>query len=356
MQMILHATAVCLFAFVLSAQTQPAKASKPGVFRPGEIWLDTAAHPIQAHSAGILLHHGVYYWYGEDKTLGNFNKTGVSAYSSRDLYNWTRVGVVLPKEAVPEKFRDQGICERPKVIYCPKTRRFVMWMHLDSADYSVASAGVASADKAEGPFKFLGYSRPIRYDFGFPENDRTHQKELGSTFRDMNLFVDDDGKAYVFYAAEGNPTMYVSRLNADFTGVETPIVEGKTWARILVKQSREAPAPFKYKGKYYLITSGTSGWAPNPASYAVADNILGPYTVKGNPCVGADAATTFHSQSTYVLPAPGKGPGAFIFLADRWFEKNLTDSRYVWLPLQVKDDSTLTLEWRDQWDLTVFDK
>jgi hypothetical protein len=150
--------------------------------------------------------------------------------------------------------------------------------------------------------------------------------------------------------------MYVSRLNADFTGVETPSVEGKTWARILVKQSREAPAPFRYKDRYYLITSGTSGWAPNAASYAVAANILGPYTVKGNPCVGADAATTFHSQSTFVLPAPGNRPGAFIFMADRWFEKNLVDSRYVWLPLQVHDDSTLTIEWRDQWDLSVFDK
>jgi hypothetical protein len=354
--MILRTPALCLFALALAAHSQPAKAPQPSAFRPGETWLDTAGHPIQAHSAGILLHHGVYYWYGEDKTLGNFNRTGVSAYSSRDLYNWTRVGVVLPKEAVPEQFRDHGICERPKVIYCPKTRQFVMWMHLDSADYSVASAGVATADKPEGPFKFLGYSRPIRYDFGYPANDRTRQQELGSTFRDMNLFVDDDGQAYVFYAAEGNPTMYVSRLNADFTGVETPIIEGKTWARILVKQSREAPAPFRYKDHYYLITSGTSGWAPNAATYAVAANILGPYTVKGNPCVGADAATTFHSQSTFVLPAPGNRPGAFIFMADRWFEKDLVDSRYVWLPLQVHDDSTLTLEWRAQWDLSVFDK
>src|SRR3974390_1231144 len=220
MQTFLKVPMLCLVGLALAAQPQPASASKLDAFRPGEIWLDTEGHPIQAHSAGILLYRGVYYWYGEDKTLGNFNKTGVSAYSSRDLYNWTRVGVVLPKDAVPEQFREQGICERPKVIYCPKTRKFVMWMHLDNENYSVASAGVATADRPEGPFTFLSYSRPIRYDFGFPANDRTHQKELGSTFRDMNLFVDDDARAYVFYAAEGNPTMYVSRLNTEFTGVE----------------------------------------------------------------------------------------------------------------------------------------
>jgi hypothetical protein len=330
------------------------KAAEPRSFRPGQVWLDTSGKPIQAHSAGILVRNGVYYWYGEDKTLGNFNKTGVSCYSSRDLFAWKHEGVVLPKEAVPVEFRDAGVCERPKVLFNAKTRKYVMWMHLDSKDYLAASAGVAVADKPAGPFRFLGHSRPIRYDFGYQANDRTRQKELGNTYRDMNLYLDDDGKAYVFYASEGNPTMYVSQLNDEFTGVATPIVEGKTWARILVNQKREAPAPFKYKGKYYLITSGLTGWNPNPADYAVADHILGPWTSKGNPCVGPEAETTFRSQSTFVLPAPGKRAGSFIFMGDRWFKDKLEDSRYVWLPFTIKEDGTFTLEWRDRWDLSVF--
>ena len=134
-----------------------------------------------------------------------------------------------------------------------------------------------------------------------------------------------------------------------FTDIETPPVEGKTWARILVKQSREAPAPFKYKGTYYLITSGTTGWDPNPASYAIATNILGPWTVKGNPCNGEGAETTFRSQSTYVLPARAK-PGWFIYMGDRWLRNNLADSRYVWLPFQIDPDGGFTLRWRDEWD------
>ena len=320
-------------------------------FEPGKVWLDTEGKPIQAHSAGILTVGGVHYWYGEDKTLGNFNRTGVSCYSSRDLYNWKREGVVLPKEAMPEQFRDTGICERPKVLYNARTRRYVMWMHLDDRQYLTASAGVAVADRPTGPFRFLSKFRPIRYDFGYPPDDRTRQKELGNTFRDMNLFLDDDGRAYVFYASEGNPTMYVVRLNADFTGVETPPVKGQTWERILVNQRREAPAPFKYRGRYYLITSGLTGWNPNPASYALADHIFGPWTVKGNPCVGPDAEVTFHSQSTFVLPAPGKPPGYFIYMGDRWFKDKLEDSRYIWLPFQVKEDGTFTLEWRDRWSL-----
>ena len=322
--------------------------------RPGQAWLDTDGKPIQAHGGGILQSNGNYYWYGEDKTLGNLNKTGISCYSSRDLYTWRHEGVVLPKAAMPEEFRDSGVVERPKVLYNAATRKFVMWMHLDDRLYAVASAGIAVADSPAGPFQFVRKLRPIRYDFGYPTVDRTHQAEMGSTFRDMNLFLDEDGRAYVFYAAEGNLTMYVARLNAGFTDIESPPVKGANWERILVEQSREAPAPFKYRGKYYLITSGTSGWNPNPASYAVADHIFGPWTVKGNPCEGEHAATTFDSQSTFVLPAPGKGSGAFIYMGDRWIRNNLADSRYVWLPFRVREDGSFALTWRDEWNPADF--
>jgi hypothetical protein len=325
-------------------------AQTPTRIRPGEVWLDTSGKPIQAHGGGVLAHGGVYYWYGEDKTLGNGNKTGVSCYSSRDLLNWKRESLALPKDAMPEEFRDNGICERPKVIYNPETKKYVMWMHLDDRRYAISSAGVAISDNPTGPFQFLRSFRPIKYDFGFTENDRTRQAELGSTFRDMNLFVDDDGRAYVFYAAEGNPTMYVVRLRADFSGIEAPPVEGKTWERILVGQSREGPAPFKHNGTYYLITSGTTGWDPNPASYAVAPNILGPWTRKPNPCVGEGRETTFGSQSTFVLPAPGRPAGEFIYMGDRWLRNNLANSRYVWLPFRIEQDGSFALAWRDQWD------
>ena len=316
---------------------------------PGEVWLDTSGKPIQAHGGGILLHDGVYYWYGEDKSLGNGNKVGVSCYSSRDLVNWKHESTALPKEAMPEEFRDNGICERPKVIYNSATHRFVMWMHLDNLGYRVSSAGIAVSETPTGPFHFERSFRPIKFDFGYLAND-ADQAELGSTFRDMNLFVDDDGRAYVFYAAEGNPTMYVARLSADFTNVESPPVQGKTWNRILIGQSREAPAPFRYKSTYYLITSGTSGWAPNAAGYATATNILGPWTRQQNPCVGDGRDTTFDSQSTFVLPAPGRPPGEFIYMGDRWFSNHLADSRYVWLPFKIEPDGSFHIAWSAEWE------
>jgi hypothetical protein len=107
---------------------------------------------------------------------------------------------------------------------------------------------------------------------------------------------------------------------------------------------------FKRKGKYYLITSGCTGWSPNPAMLATADSILGNWTELYNPCIGPDSDSTFHAQSTFVLPLPGK-TDEFIFLADRWKKTDLPDSRYVWLPLVFIND-TARIEWKDQWSIT----
>jgi hypothetical protein len=322
-------------------------------FRPGEVWLDTGGKPIQTHGGGILVSGNTYYWYGEDRTQRS--RAGVSCYSSTDLYNWKHEGVVLPHDALSSPIRAISFFERPKVIFNPRTRQYVMWMHLEQRAYHFSRAGIATSDSPTGPFVFLDHMRPIKEDIGFEDNDLDRQKEFGGTYRDMNLFVDDDGKAYAFYASENNATMYVVRLNNEFTGPETPTVQNKTWARILVGRMREAPAPFKFKGRYYLITSGCTGWKPNAADYAVADNILGPWEPKGNPWVGPEADTSFRTQSTFVLPAPGK-PGCFIFMADRWTPRQLSDSRYVWLPLILKGDGSFTVESRDRWDLSAFEQ
>ncbi len=332
------------------------EASGARAFLPGQPWMDTEGTPIEAHGGGILFHDGVYYWYGEDHRHGIWNKTGISCYSSTDLLHWTNQGVVLPKQALEEAFQDTGVMERPKVIYNPRTKLFVMWAHMDDRPYKVASAGIATCAIAHGIFTYHGYSRPIPHPAGGIDADPlTRQKELGSTFRDMNLFVDDDGAAYVFYAAEDNATMYVSRLNEDFTGVATPAVEGVTWARIFINRSREAPAPFKHRGRYYVVTSGCTGWGPNPAEYGVAERILGPWRVDANPCRGAGAETTFRSQSTCVIPAPGKPAGSFIYMGDRWDSDRLEKSTYVWLPFVIGDDRAISLEWFPRWELSIFD-
>lgn len=333
------ASGFCLILTLLPAYAE---------FRPGEVWRDTEGNPIQAHGGGVLARGNIFYWYGEDRTPGG--RGAVACYSSTNLLDWKREGVVLSRETLPRVDGRGTFVERPKVIFNPRTGKYVMWSHLEQRAYRYARAGIAVSDSPTGPFTFLHAIRPITNDFNFDADD-LRQKEFGGTFRDMNVFVDDDGRAYVFYSSEGNWTMYVARLNADFTGPEMPAVESKTWARIFVRDMREAPAPFKHQGRYYMITSGCTGWKPNEAEYAVAENLLGPWSSPGNPCVGPEAKTTFGSQSTFVLPVSGK-PGSFIFMADRWNPQNLSDSRYVWLPFNVKDDGTIRIEWRERWELS----
>jgi hypothetical protein len=330
-----------------------------GWIEPGKPWTDTDGRPIDAHSGGFLKVADTYYWYGESHRLGLGNQTGITCYSSTDLCRWKNEGVVLPKESMPPAYRDAGVVERPKVLFNPKTGKFVMWMHLDAEGYIHACAGVALADSPSGRFRFLRAFRPIAYDYGERMNDPRRapfrEKERGNTYRDMTLFADDDGRSYAVYSAEDNASIYIALLNADFTDVARPSVLGRTWARAIPNRYREAPALCKYNGRYYLITSGTTGWLPNPASYSVAPNILGPWETVGNPCSGAGSELTFHSQGTFILPAPGRTDGSFIFMADRWVEAALATSSYVWLPFRIGPAGTIDLHATDRWNLGIFD-
>lgn len=243
-----HQFVFALAVGMFAATSAPAKLE----FSPGETWLDTSNKTIHAHGGGVLLHSNIYYWYGEDRTPGGSG--AVSCYSSTNLYEWKREGVALARFDLPRTDGQRAFVERPKVIYNPRTKKFVLWAHLEQRGYSYARAGIATSDSPTGPFKFLQAIRPVANtnDFAELNPDPADEKVLGSMFRDMNVYVDDDDRAYVFYAGEDNWTMYVARLNDDFTGPKLPAVENKTWAKILVRAHREGPAPFKYHGKYHL--------------------------------------------------------------------------------------------------------
>jgi hypothetical protein len=146
------------------------------------------------------------------------------------LSDWKREGVALWETNLPAIQYRQIFVERPKVIFNPRTKKFVMWMHAEQKRYHLARAGIAVSDTPVGPFTFLRMVRPVANtnDFAKLDPDPAGQRERGGTFRDTNLMVADDGRAYVFYASEDNWTMYVTRLNQDFTGPAAPAVENQT--------------------------------------------------------------------------------------------------------------------------------
>ncbi|MGF7137983.1 glycoside hydrolase family 43 protein [Roseimarinus sediminis] len=350
-------------------------------FRPGELWPDEEGVHINAHGGGILFHEGTWYWFGEHKTAGRGGNTalvGIGCYASTDLYNWENKGIALSVVDDPESDIVKGaVMERPKVIFNEKTGKFVMWFHLElkGKGYSAARTGVAISDKVTGPYEYIRSYRPNAGDwpleFTNAMKTAVDNKELewwtaewrkavddglfvrrdfekGQMARDMTLFVDDDGTAYHIHSSEENLTIHISELNSDYTGFT-----GK-WTRVFPGGHNEAPALFKRNGMYYMITSGCTGWDPNAARSAVSKSIWGPWEPLGNPCMGEGADLTFDSQSTFVLPVPGK-QDAFIFMGDRWRPRNPIDGRYIWLPLEF-DGEKPVMRWHDEWDLSIFDQ
>lgn len=276
-------------------------------------------------------------------------------------------------------FGDYCITERPKMIYNEATGKFVIVFHADgplynnealnnwvtndcqgnctASRYGRAMVGFAESDTPFGPFKLVNMTR-MNYDTSLNAN------RLGES-RDMTVFVDQgvdnnqDGvdDAYVVYSSEMNAKLYVSLLNADYTG---PIAEGDTAEqgvesayRILSDNSREAPAIMKYDGWYYLITSGTDGWNSTAHIYYRSQNMLSGWEKVGNPALD-DTGKCFDTQVTYVLPIDAEN-GKFIYMGDRWNGDNLTDSRTIWLPIQVNSNHTISILNKSYWTWDLLD-
>ena len=361
----------CLMGLWLMTACQNGQSS----FKPGEIWPDNKGVHINAHGGGILKQGNTYYWFGQymvEGEAGNAAQVGVSCYSSTDLYNWKDEGIALAVEKDPKHPITKGcVLERPKVIYNKKHDHYVMWFHLEPKDagYSGALSGVAVSKTVTGPYKFVKAFRPNagawpvnvqdlhkqpsklspdqRFSGGelpaHPDSlnllGRDH--ECGQMARDMNLFVDEDGKAYHIYASEENSTLHISQLSDDYM-----TYSGK-YARFFLGRFMEAPAMFKRDGKYYLIMSGCTGWAPNAGRSAVASSIFGPWKELENPFKGKDEEVSFFSQSTYVLPVPGT-TDRFIYMGDRWTPKNAIDGRHIWLPIEFEGDQPI-IKWQSEW-------
>ena len=277
---------------------------------------------------------------------------GVNLYvSDGDLYNWKRLGLVFDANAT-----GAHCLERPKVIRCPKTGKFVLWAKgftpLNAKDptakWSNAKlAVVATADTPLGPFSLV--PNPSKTAF-------CASCTGGTAMEDATLYVTkSSAEPWLFWRSPTNlPTnhtpypdwqnggLYAAKLNDECTAV----ADAAQITRI-ADIEHEAPAVFEAQGKLFVWTSSTSGFSANPAKLLVSESGApsGPFRAAGNP---TGNATSFDAQSTFILPNPaymvaaateaaggGSKLAQFIYAADRW-QINTTDfGRYLWLPLRV---------------------
>lgn len=299
-------------------------------FRNGEPWLDTDGNVIHAHGGHMLHHDGWWYWYGENRTENNY----VSCYRTKDFKSFEFRGNIITTETPTEGYRVQTDLslagknadgtihkvnlERPKVLWCERTKKFVLWCHYENGvDYHDARCAVASSNYPDHGFVYHGSFNPF-----------------GDMARDCTLFMDGED-AYFAAASRDNRDLHVWKLTKDFMSVS------KLVNNLFQNESREAPAFFKKDGRYYLLTSYCTGWAPNQGKWSSSDSIDGEWEI--NEKFGDE--TTFRSQPAFVLEKDGK----FIYFADRWGGNgHYNDSTYVVLEIKFREDGSPYIEYSDE--------
>ncbi|WP_353123630.1 family 43 glycosylhydrolase [Dysgonomonas capnocytophagoides] len=370
--------ALCFFFFIVSLFAQ-----KQNAIYPGQVWLDTNGKPIQAHGFSVFYKDGTYYWYGENKEFtksgSNIWTYGIRCYTSQDFYNWEDKGLIIPPDTVNvlSPLHPSQQYDRPHIIFCAKTQKYVAWIKVMGASQSMT---ILEADKFMGPYKIV----------------RQGYKPNGFESGDFDLYVDEEsGKGYL-WAERPHYEMICSTLSDDFTSVISEY--SNHFVGILPPDTREAPVHFIRKGKHYMFTSGTTSYYANPSLVSTFDDYHGEYTDLGNPHPEDSTNTSYCSQITDVIKIPGK-KDLYIAVADRWMPKSCgsdlfkrlstimrdmfkdskpqernfdqvamvdkttekrtaldatKNARYVWLPI-VWENDVPRIYWKDEWKLEDFE-
>ena len=293
--------------------------------RPGQLWPDDRGRHIQAHGGGILHWEGAFYWFGEDRSQDNDpNFRYVACYSSTDLAHWTFRRQVV-KLSDPEQLGSHWVLERPKVFFNPRTKKFVMYAHIDGkGEYKFASVAVFTGETVDGPYQYLKSFRPLEHES-----------------RDIGQFIDDDGSAYLIF--EDRPYGFrIAQLSDDYLMVEKQIC--------LIPEHLEGGAVVHYDGLYYVIGSALTGWSPNPNKYATAKSLTGPWSPFRD--LAPPETKTYGAQSSMLLQVTGSKSNTVIFMGDIWKPRAQWDSRYLWMPLEIGGGKLWLPEPRD-WTLDV---
>ncbi|MEW6601043.1 MAG: glycoside hydrolase family 43 protein [Nitrospirota bacterium] len=203
--------------------------------------------PLGIGDPAVIFHEGKYYLYptGDNR--------GYDVYISSDLVHW---------EKGPRVFHsgEKGAWA-PDVLYNPDDRKFYLYYAVNR------KIGVALSDRAGGNFEDLGI--------------------LTDGAIDANMFRDEDGRYYLYYAAYPSFEIYVQPMDGPLKKKGKPvriIKPTESWEMKNVPIT-EAPWMLKHNGTYYLLYSGGSADMYHYAvGYATSKSPVGPFTkYPGNP-------------------------------------------------------------------------
>lgn len=295
----------------------------------GALWKDNRGKSVQAHGAGFLQIGDTWYMIGEDRETAKWNPD-VNMYSSKDFVNWKFERKIIQNGKHSFRYPDGStgslggnrMIERPKLLYCANTGKYVVWCHWEAGNYGASEAAVFYCDSINGEYKLHWAGRP-----------------LGVKSRDCTVFQDDNGKAYFVSTTEENQHIGLFELSDDYLSVVKH-------TRLFEWQSREAPAIVKIDGTYFMISSACTGWDPNQAKISYSKSLTGGWSSNQN--IGNGIA--YDTQPASVLTLQGTEGISYIFVGDRWQDPDLAESKTIMFPVTFNGNS-INFTYREQFDL-----
>ncbi len=240
----------------------------------------------------ILKYNDMYFLYGTG------GADGIKVYQSNDMVTWSkavgvRSGYALHKNDV---WGDKWFWA-PEVYYL--NGKFYMFF---SAEEELC---VAESSSPLGPF-----TQSIQTPF------HTNVKEI-----DSHLFIDDDGKKYLYFVrfTNGNE-IWVAELNDDLKSIKETTLKRcigasnglQTWEQSTLEpypgsKVNEGPFILKHNGWYYLTYSANHYQNPNyGVGYATSKSPLGPWTkYSGNPILIGNSKISGTGHHSFVNIGPG---------------------------------------------------
>ena len=309
----------------LEKATQVYLDSRPSnwmTLRNGALWKDDRGEVVQAHGAGFLQVGDTWYMIGEDRN--NTWNPDVNMYSTKDFVNWKFERKIIRNGSTHPSLGNGRFIERPKLMYCRKTGKYVVWCHWEQGNYGASEAAVFYCDSVNGDYKFHWAGRP-----------------LGVKSRDCNVFVDDDGTAYFISTIEENQHLGLFRLSDDY-------LSAVEYTELFKWQSREAPAIVREGDTYFMMFSACSGWDPNQASFSWSKSLTSGWSSRTN--IGNSVA--YDTQAASILTIKGSEGTSYVYVGDRWQDPGLAESKTILFPISFKNN-TITFNYVPRFDMNL---
>jgi len=196
-------------------------------------------------------------------------------FSSDDLVNWVDEGEILRSDDVSWGRPEGGFMWAPDCAYRNGTYYFY-YPHPSGSDWNDTwKIGVATSDKPASGFFDRGYIEGLG----------------GFAMIDPCVFMDDDGRAYMYYGGGG--VCHGGELNDDMMSIK-----GEMADMIGLEDFHEAAWTFKRNGIYYL-TYADNLHDNNRMRYATSEHPLGPWTYRGIFLEPTGCSTTHGSVVEY---------------------------------------------------------